>query len=216
MQNIIVLKHLAEILQYASEAGSRSYHEVKHRIKKSWFDPFKENGDRLHIIGIQAFGDKKFEETRDENTFLPINFDALYLQPEQDPETFVDSYDREIYQSCTPYPKLRGLVASLEGIQLSFRDYLHCANIVESIEAKRGGINFTHIFLLRWDIYPFRKVPTESLKTIDSTLIVPIQTATGIDDQLVIGPRRYMMKFLRGVGSSWNQLLKEKKCEIRY
>ena len=85
---------------------------------------------------------------------------------------------------------------------------------MESIEAKRGGINFTHIFLLRWDIYPFRKVPIESLKTIDSTLIVPIQTPTGIDDQLILGPRRYMMKFLRDIVSSWTQLLKEKKCEF--
>ena len=70
--------------------GLRSYHEVKHAIKESWFDPFKDNGDRLHIIGIQAFGDKKFEETRDANTFLPIDFDTLHLQPKRDPKTFLD------------------------------------------------------------------------------------------------------------------------------
>ena len=40
---------------------------------------------------------------------------------------------------------------------------------------------------VRWDIHPFRKVPIESLKTIDSTLIVPIQTPTGIDDQRYLG-----------------------------
>ena len=186
--------------------GLRSYHQVKHAMKERWFDPLGEGG-RLSLIGLQAFGDKKFEEAKEAGEFSPLHFDVLNLQPTRDPRTYLDNYDPVIYQSCTPYAAQRGLSSSLEAMLLLNHDISRCADSVEKLESRRGGAKFTHIFLLRWDIYPLKKMAFEYLQGIDTTIIVPNLVGTGIDETAALGPRRYMMKYLRGIESQWYKIL---------
>jgi hypothetical protein len=191
----------------------RSFHTVKYDMMERWFEPLRQGQSKLSYMSVEAWGDRKFQEAYETSTFKPLVFDTHVRQPKRANWTFTENYDMSILESCLPYDILRGVSSSLEVLLLTLEDINLCADSIEALEAERGA-EFTHVFLLRPDIRPDAHLKSEYLAGLDSAILVPARVRLGIDETLAIGPRRYMMKYLRGLKvDTLNLLSRAEKCE---